>query len=617
METPNGVRPASELDLVKGHLVEFNYGKGRSDRAPQNPLRLDGVVSSLLALALGGFSLPMALSFALSEAPQQAASSIAEGNASQVFPLLRFVLACIATLHAGALLLRGLSFLPALVVRGDVPKGFRNAEGIAQCLEGRKLVLDAGLTTTPLRALAGLGAIGQQCMLLSPLRLATFTRTYLRLRQRAIWGLIAITVGGMTFVFLPSGHALRPAAMIIGGLGVLLALLATIDAAIIYLSLPHETPPERVDYRFQQEAGSHRPEMLLDFFEDAARRAETSDLPNSMTLLSPPTNVEHDFARRILIEQKPLPLDAMSQPAAKLALLAGALAVLGGWFGMFGATSMAASTTDWAAAWAPITTAALAGVLGIVAGTGFRGTARELLSVYRFRSLATLAILRGTTSESKLHVGKAKEDSVLSENTAFRTEMLLSYYSAILTSEAASLLGGRELVEMTTDERTSAIADRIGSLLREKIRSGVVIAHPDTQDPSLMRIVELNAAMPALRQNAIDHRASLAPAARASTLPFLSVEPKQNALPAAPPTAAEAADAAQGDTGEGDALDATAMIAAARSAVERLSAGPEREEIVALIAAADSLLASKQAALALRIATKAFRMAQSAAPRPG
>ena len=203
-----------------------------------------------------------------------------------------------------------------------------------------------------------------------------------------------------------------------------------------------------------------------------------------------------------MVEQQPQPLPPAGQAAsALLASVGGALTVAAfyGWLwqaivripvGLVGPPS-------------PRDVAFIAVSAGSVAVPFFLFVmGRRLLAAggrvaggFRYRSKLFLADLAGTFSRSQVRVGKARTDSIESENIVVRSEVGVTYFGAEVLSEALTLDGTRDLLalEVTPDikDDTARLAKAI-HIWRDK---GVRPVGVDLTSSAAQDIIQANIAV--------------------------------------------------------------------------------------------------------------------------
>jgi hypothetical protein len=396
-----------------------------------------------------------------------------------------------------------------LWVPPGIPKDFADIETVRTAVTKR--VLDIYAVQNP-DQYGLLGRIlGERLFTMVPRLRAEATELLATARRGVVLLILAVVAAAVLreMALSPAMAALRwglgAAPLGILALGMLGAAGARLGGAA--LLFPRSIPPVTSHRQIERIDGTGHPDALLHIIEEEARFLEWEGFPIRLFRQAPALAASGvadtgTFAGFLVVEQQPQPLPPAGQAAsALLASVGGALTVAAfyGWLwqaivripvGLVGPPS-------------PRDVAFIAVSAGSVAVPFFLFVmGRRLLAAggrvaggFRYRSKLFLADLAGTFSRSQVRVGKARTDSIESENIVVRSEVGVTYFGAEVLSEALTLDGPRDLLalEVTPDikDDTARLAKAI-HIWRDK---GVRPVGVDLTSSAAQDIIQANIAV--------------------------------------------------------------------------------------------------------------------------
>ena len=147
--------------------------------------------------------------------------------------------------------------------------------------------------------------------------------------------------------------------------------------------------------------------------------------------------------------------------------------------------------------------------LQLVGGLFMLGAGNRLISqptvrlnTFRSRSLGVALSIKGNYGRSNVRVGKARDDSIESDNLVVRSDCSVTGHAAALLTESFGLTGAREIVGMVADEKARQVEGVVAGWLSKFEQQGATIVGVDLQDEKLSEMVQANITVQARRESA-------------------------------------------------------------------------------------------------------------------
>ena len=484
---------------------EFGHGAYKLDMV--HPHRWHGAISAATGLAVAAMGAVTLLGVLNAQTISAIIRALERGG--DLTLLVRLPIAVAAVLTGLGWAAVGVRRMLRLWVPPGIPKDFTNIEAVKTAVTKR--VLDIYTVQNP-DQYGLLGRIlGERLFTMVP-RLRGEATELLATARRGVVVLIlgAVAVAVLGEVVLPPEAAamrrgLAGAPLGLLALGILAAVGARLGGAV--LLFPRFIPPVASHRQVERVDGTGHPEALLQVIEEEARFLEWQGFPIRLFKQAPALAASGvadtgTFAGFLVVEQQPQPLPPQGQAAS--AVLAGAGGVLTvaafyGWlwlailripFGLVGPPS-------------PRDLAIIAASAGSVAVPFFLFVmGRRLLAAggrvaggFRYRSKLFLAELAGTFSRSQIRIGKARTDSIESENIVVRSEVGVTYFGAEVLTEALTLDGPRDLLALEVTPEVKDDTARLAKAIHSWRDKGVRPVGVDLSSSAAQDIIQANIAV--------------------------------------------------------------------------------------------------------------------------
>lgn len=472
-----------------------------------NPHRLSGAVGAVAGSGVGALG-AMTLLTALDS--RTIATIIRAGErGGDLSLLIRIAAAGLGFLWGLGVLLVGVRGLLPLWVPPGIPKDFGSNEALKTALQKRELEIYRVQNPDGYGLLGRL--LGERLFTMVP-RLRRETQGLL---GQAARGVILVLIAAVGLAILGEAVTTREVAALRQGLlaaplGMFaLGLLGAAGARVVGVCLlvPRAIPPVTSHRQAQRIDATGHPGALLQVMEEDARFLEWQGFPVRLFRQEPVLQAEGmadtgTFQGLLLVEQQPRPLRPQGQTASVVLASAGGLLVFLAfarlmWMQGFRfplAVAGTLSPRDLATLAASLANLAVPLML-IASGQRLLAAGRRVATGFRYCSKVFVVELSGTFSRSQVRVGKARTDSIESENVVVRSDVGLTYFAAEVVSKALSLDGLREALALAVTPEIQADVARLDKAVQSWRDKGVRPVGVDLQSAAARDIISANIAV--------------------------------------------------------------------------------------------------------------------------